>query len=87
MEVVNIAIVDKKKEKNRWCEGVRSLTSCLATAYSSVAGIGQVTTNIADFGINEALAGEVLAVEMLGSPETAGGDGAELGSLGDGSGG
>lgn len=66
---------------------VFQLTSSLATAYSSVAWVGQITTDIADFGINETLSREVLAVEMLSSPKTARGDGAELRSFGDGGGG
>ncbi|KAJ3472206.1 hypothetical protein NLG97_g11191 [Lecanicillium saksenae] len=63
------------------------LTASLAAADGAVAGISEVAANVADLGVEEALAGKVATVEVLGAPEAAGRDGAELRAVGDGGGG
>lgn len=65
-------------------EGGRVHTASLAAADGAVGRVGQVAADEADFGVDEALAGKVLAVEVLGAPVAAGGDGAALGAFGDG---
>lgn len=60
----------------------KELTASLATADSSVGWVGQVATNVANLGINQALACEMFAIQMLSSPETTSSDGAELCAFG-----
>lgn len=55
-----------------------------AAADAAVGRVLGVATDVADTRVEEALAVEVLAVEVLDAPETAGGDGALLGRVGDG---
>lgn len=60
-------------------EGRGRRTASFASADDLVAGVVEVAARVPDLGVDEALAGEVLAVEVLGAPEAAGGDGAALG--------
>jgi hypothetical protein len=55
----------------------------LAAADGAVRRVVEVAANVADLAVEQALAGKVLAVEGLGAPEAAGGDGAALGAVGD----
>lgn len=64
--------------------GGRQLTAGFAPADGPVGGIVQVSSDVADFGVDEALACKVLAVEVLGAPEAACCDGASLRARGDG---
>ena len=58
------------------------------TADGAVGGAGGVAADVADFGVEEAVAvAELLAEEVLDAPEAAGGYGALLGVGGEGSGG
>lgn len=65
-------------------QGIAKLTTSLSAADGAVRRVVQITTDEADFGVNQALAGKVSAVEVLGAPVAAGGDGAALGAFGDG---
>ena len=53
-------------------------TSSLAAADSAVGRVIEVATNVANLGVEKALAGKVLPVQMLRSPEAARCDGAQL---------
>lgn len=59
-------------------------TACPATADGAVGRVVEVAADVADLGVEEALASKVFAVEVFGAPEAARGDGAALGALGDG---
>lgn len=50
----------------------------VAAADGAVGRVGEVAADVADAGVDEALLGEVLAVEVLDAPEAAGGDGGLL---------
>ena len=60
------------------------LTSTSAIADGFVSRVLAVAADVPDLCVEQALAGEVLAVEVLGAPEAAGGNGAALGAVGDG---
>lgn len=74
----------ENEKKKRARSRNHQLTAGFATAYSAVGRIIQVAANIANLGIQQALAGKALAVDVLGAPEAAGCNGAELCALGDG---
>jgi hypothetical protein len=59
------------------------LTTSAARAHSAVAGALCVATNVADAGVQQALAAKVFAVHVLDAPEAAGGQGAFLRAVGD----
>lgn len=73
------------REENRRKTGGR--TTSLSAAHGAVGRVLQVAADVADLCVDEALVGKVLAVEVLGAPEAAGRDGAELRVGGDGGGG
>lgn len=66
------------------CGGSGQLTAGLAAADGAVRRVVQVAADEADLCVNQALAGKVSAVQVLGAPVAAGGDGAALGAFGDG---
>lgn len=64
-----------------------SRTTSSTTADGAVRRILQVAADVADLTVQKALAAKVLAVQVLGAPEAARGDGAALRRVGDGGGG
>lgn len=59
-------------------------TPGFTTAHSTVRRVAQVAAYVADFGVEQALAGKVAPVQVLRAPEAPGRDGAALRALGDG---
>lgn len=70
-----------KKKKG---PGYGKLTSGLAAADGAVGRVVEVAADIADFRVEEAFPLEMPPVEVLRAPEAAGGDGAALCALRDG---
>lgn len=59
------------------------LTSSTTRAHGAVAGALCVAADVADAGVQQALAAKVLAVHVLDAPEASGGQGALLRAVGD----
>lgn len=69
-----------------WLEGGDDglLTSCPSAAHGAVAGVVRLASDVAHAGVQEALAAEVFAEEVLDAPEAAGGESGFLRAFGDG---
>jgi len=65
------------------CFSGQKLTTSAARAHGAVAGALGVAADVADAGVQQALAAKVFAVHVFDAPEAAGGQGAFLRAVGD----